>query len=152
MTVIHFYEKSGCAGNRKQKALLEAAGHEVRATDLRDVCWSRDRLLLFLKGLPVSAWFNRTAPAVKDGSIVPEVLSENQALPLLQENPLLIRRPLMEANGVRMVGFDAKAVDAWIGLGADIPSGNLEACAHHAHDHGTRAAAVCPDPRAARTP
>lgn len=148
MAVVHFYEKSGCAGNRKQKALLETAGHSVRATDLRDVCWSRDRLMLFFGGLPVSQWFNRAAPAVKDGSIVPETLTEEQALALLQENPLLIRRPLMEVGGTRMVGFDAKAVGAWIGLGPQVPEGNLEACAHSLKE----AAARCPDPRANALP
>lgn len=131
MAEIHFYEKSGCAGNRKQKALLEAAGHQVHARDLRDVCWSRDRLLLFFAGLPVKDWFNRAAPSVKDGSIKPETLNETDALALLQENPLLIRRPLMEVDGTRMVGFEAKAVNAWIGLGpAPLPEGNLEACSH----------------------
>ena len=154
MAVIQFYEKSGCSGNRKQKALLEAAGHEVHAKDLRDVCWSRDRLLSFLGGLPVAQWFNRAASAVKDGSIVPEALDEATALGLLQENPLLIRRPLMEANGERMVGFDTPAVDAWIGLGNQpLPTRNMEACAHHADDHhqGDGQSARCHDPYAART-
>ncbi|RTL55857.1 MAG: hypothetical protein EKK46_05535 [Rhodocyclaceae bacterium] len=154
MAVIQFYEKSGCSGNRKQKALLETAGHEVHARDLRDVCWSRDRLLTFLAGLPVAQWFNRAAQSIKDGSIVPEELDEATALGLLQENPLLIRRPLMESNGQRMVGFDTQAVDAWIGLGNQpLPTRNLEACAHHAHehdhDHGEGQSARCHDPRAA---
>lgn len=149
MAIVHFYEKSGCAGNRKQKALLEAAGHQIHAHDLRDVCWSRDRLLLFLKGLPVSEWFNRAAPSVKDGSIVPERLNEGEALTLLQENPLLIRRPLMESEGIRMVGFETSAVDAWLGLGAaPIPEGDLEACAHSRQDAALR----CPDPRAGARP
>lgn len=148
MAVIQFYEKSGCSGNRKQKALLEAAGHEVHARDLRDVCWSKDRLLTFLGGLPVAQWFNRAAPAVKDGSIVPEALKEAEALALLQENPLLIRRPLMEAGGMHMVGFDTQAVHAWLGLGSQpLPTRNLEACAHHDHDHGSEGNSRCHDPR-----
>ncbi|GAB2181899.1 hypothetical protein DLREEDagrD3_21220 [Denitratisoma sp. agr-D3] len=155
MAVIQFYEKSGCSGNRKQKAILEAAGHEVRAKDLRDVCWTRDRLLSFFGTMPIADWFNRNATAVKDGSIVPEELDEATALGLLQENPLLLRRPLMEADGRRMVGFDAQAVDAWIGLGSQtLPQRNLEACAHHDHDHHhdgeSATSARCHDPYPAR--
>jgi nitrogenase-associated protein len=149
MAVIQFYEKSGCSGNRKQKSLLEAAGHEVQARDLRDVCWSRDRLLSFLSPLPVAEWFNKSATAVKDGTIVPEDLDEATALGLLQENPLLIRRPLMEVDGSRMVGFDTQAVAAWVGLGDQpLPTRNLESCANHAHDHGDGQPHRCHDPRA----
>ena len=106
MAQIVFYEKTGCSGNARQKALLEAAGHRLIVRDLRDVAWTRAQLLGFLDRLPVSDWFNRSAPAVKDGEIVPESLDEATALGLLQNNPLLIRRPLMESGGVRHVGFD----------------------------------------------
>ena len=67
-------------------------------------------------------------------------------LHLLLDNPLLIRRPLMEVGDERLVGFDIAAVNAWIGLkNVDLPEGNIEACVHgpeghgscgsHAHDH-----------------
>ncbi|MCK9282657.1 MAG: hypothetical protein M0P39_00045 [Rhodocyclaceae bacterium] len=145
MAEILFLEKSGCSGNRRQKALLEAAGHRVTAQDLRDVCWSRSRLLHFLGDLPVAQWFNRSAPALKRGEIVPESLSVSAALSLLQENPLLIRRPLMESDGLCQVGFDTAAVHAWIGLGdGPLPARNLDACAHGA---SADAARHCTDPR-----
>jgi len=32
------------------------------------------------------------------------------------ENPLLIRRPLMQVGDSLMAGFDQEAVDNWIGL------------------------------------
>ncbi|HEY3433775.1 MAG TPA: ArsC/Spx/MgsR family protein [Rhodocyclaceae bacterium] len=151
MAVIQFYEKSGCSGNRKQKAMLETAGHEVQAKDLRDVCWTRERLLSFLAGMPVADWFNKAATAVKEGTIVPEELDEDTALGLLQENPLLIRRPLMEAAGSRMVGFDTQAVNDWVGLGNQVlPTRNMESCANHDHDHGDDGKGHhCHDPHAA---
>ncbi|HEY6896016.1 MAG TPA: ArsC/Spx/MgsR family protein [Rhodocyclaceae bacterium] len=143
MAEILFFEKSGCSGNTRQKAMLEAAGHTVVARDLRDVAWSRAKLLSFLEGIPVALWFNRAAPDVKSGEIVPEELDECTALGLLQNNPLLIRRPLMEVAGVRRVGFDAEAVHAWIGLGdSALPEGNLEACSHAPGQPS------CKDPRA----
>lgn len=130
MAHIVFYEKSGCSGNARQKALLQAAGHVLDVRDLRDVTWTNSRLLAFLKGLPVPAWFNRSAPAVKSGEIVPEDLDEAAALALLQRFPLLIRRPLMEVGDDRMVGFDAEAVDAWISLAGQPVDGDMEACRH----------------------
>lgn len=130
MATVIFYEKSGCSGNARQKALLEAAGHAIDARDLRRVMWTRLRLLNFFHALPVADWFNRNAPAVKCGDIVPEELDQLTALALLQSDPLLIRRPLMEVGEERMVGFDVAAVDAWLGLGGALPDGNLEACRH----------------------
>jgi nitrogenase-associated protein len=127
MASVIFLEKTGCAGNAKQKALLIASGHEVQAQDLRSKAWTNTALLDFLAGLPVPQWFNRSAPAVKSGEIVPEELDEPTALGLLRENPLLIRRPLMQVGAERRVGFDAPAIDAWIGL-RDVPAVNLEAC------------------------
>ncbi len=95
MTTITFYEKPGCKGNLRQKTLLAAAGHTVQAKSLKTEAWTADRLLQFLGKLPVADWFNRAAPAVKAGEIVPENLGFADSLHLLLANPLLIRRPLM---------------------------------------------------------
>ena len=146
MAVVTFYEKPGCKGNLRQKTLLAAAGHTVQAKSLKTEAWTAERLLAFVGKLPVSTWFNPSAPAIKSGEIVPENISFEHALHLLMENPLLIRRPLMEVGDERQVGFDVVAVDAWIGLkNVDLPEGNIEACVHgpeghgscgsHAHDH-----------------
>ncbi|MDP2794140.1 MAG: ArsC/Spx/MgsR family protein [Sulfurisoma sp.] len=133
MATVIFYEKSGCSGNARQKALLEAAGHDIVARDLRQVKWTRARLLVFFDGLPVAHWFNRNAPAVKSGDIVPGDIDEATALGLMQHDPLLIRRPLLEVGEERMVGFDVAAVDAWLGLGVlahGLQETSLEACSH----------------------
>jgi nitrogenase-associated protein len=144
MTTVTFYEKSGCSGNARQKALLAAAGHEVIARDLRHEQWSDQRLLSFFAGLPVADWFNRNAPAVKSGAIVPESFAAAAALALLQQEPLLIRRPLLEVGDTRMVGFDLAAVDAWIGLNpAALALDNVESCRH-----GDDPAHRCHDPLA----
>ena len=127
MSMITFYEKTGCAGNARQKALLIASGHEVRARDLRHANWSNKTLLDFLVGLPVSRWFNRYAPAVVSGEIVPEELDEPTALALMRDNPLLIRRPLLKVGDECRIGFDAAAINAWIGL-REVSGKDLEVC------------------------
>ena len=138
MAVVTFYEKSGCKGNLRQKTLLAAAGHTVQAKSLKTEPWTAERLLAFVGKLPVGSWFNQAAPAIKSGDIVPENISFEHALHLLLDNPLLIRRPLMEVGDQRMVGFDISAVDAWIGLkDVELPAGNIEACVHGPEGHGS---------------
>lgn len=133
MAHIIFYEKPGCGGNAKQKALLVAAGHTLEVRDLLRERWRAPTLLAFLEPLPVHAWFNRAAPDVKSGRIVPERLDAGSALALLLADPLLIRRPLMQAGDARMVGFDTARVHAWVGLGPDADVAraprSLEGCA-----------------------
>ncbi len=108
--MLNFYEKPGCINNSKQKQLLEAAGCEFQAHDLLAEPWSTERLAAFFQGLPVADWFNRSAPRVKSGEVVPEALSADEALALLLQEPLLIRRPLMERDGKHLVGFDRDAM------------------------------------------
>lgn len=126
MAQITFYEKSGCSNNTKQKELLAAAGHEVIARDLLTEPWTQERLLDFFGERPVAEWFNRAAPSVKSGEVIPESLDEKEALQLMLVDPLLIRRPLMEADGRRDIGFDQEKIHAWLGLA---PAGSdLESC------------------------
>jgi nitrogenase-associated protein len=131
MARIIFYEKPDCAGNAKQRRRLEAAGHELSRRDLLSTPWTAELLLPFLASLPVSLWFNRAAPRVKEGVINPDGLGAEEALALLLAEPLLIRRPLMEReDGARMVGFDVAEVDGFVGLGgpASAGPGSLEGC------------------------
>jgi len=116
MATVYFYEKPGCINNTRQKKLLTAAGHQVVALNLLTEPWQKDRLRTFFGELAVRDWFNYSAPAIKNGEIEPDKLTEHQALALMLENPLLIRRPLMQVGDSLMAGFDQQAVDDWIGL------------------------------------
>jgi len=121
MAEVIFYEKPGCVNNTRQKRLLAAAGHRVEARSLLTERWAPAELRRFFGALPVSAWFNRTAPAIKNGEVDPEALDEVQALAAMLADPLLIRRPLMRVGDECRVGFEPAEVDAWIGLaGADL--------------------------------
>jgi nitrogenase-associated protein len=130
MTHVVFFEKPGCAGNARQRALLTAAGHTLTRRNLLEVPWTRAELLAFLRPIPVAQWFNRAAPRIKAGTLVPEALDEQAALAALLADPLLIRRPLMQReDGARLVGFDIAQVERFVGLGAHAPAASsLEAC------------------------
>ncbi|MFI3156468.1 MAG: ArsC/Spx/MgsR family protein [Methylococcaceae bacterium] len=129
MATVYFYEKPGCINNTRQKKLLAVAGHQVVALNLLTEPWQKDRLRAFFGDyLAVRDWFNYSAPALKYGEIDPDKLSEQQALALMLENPLLIRRPLMQVGDSLMAGFDQQAVDNWIGLKEIETSQDLENC------------------------
>jgi nitrogenase-associated protein len=132
MTHLIFLEKPGCGGNARQSAALRAAGHTLDRRNLFTTPWTAESLLAFLAPLPVADWFNRNAPRVKNGEVQPDALDPPVALALLLQDPLLIRRPLMQRtdNGTHHVGFDTAAVNAWVGLGTNPASDkSLEGCA-----------------------
>jgi nitrogenase-associated protein len=116
MSHIVFFEKPGCGGNARQKQWLLDAGHTLDVRSLLAEPWTPGALLAWLAPLAVADWFNRSAPRVKSGEIVPDGLDRDTALALLLAEPLLIRRPLLQAGDERRVGFDPAAIDAWIGL------------------------------------
>lgn len=121
MARVIFWEKPGCAGNARQKALLAAAGHRLEVRNLLATAWTEATLRPFFGTRPVAEWFNAAAPRVRSGEVRPEILSEAEALALMLAEPLLIRRPLMQVGAERRAGFDSGAVAAWIGLAEGAP-------------------------------
>ena len=137
MARVTFYEKPGCANNTRQKHLLAQAGHQVDARSLLTEPWTAERLRHFFQDRPVAEWFNPAAPKVKSGEVVPATATADQAIAMMLDEPLLIRRPLMEVDGQRMIGFDQTAVDAWIGLSPKTDlSQDVQTCRKQGPDDG----------------
>lgn len=131
MALVYFYEKPGCAGNARQKKVLLASGHVLQVRDLLAEPWTPETLRPFFSNRPVAEWFNPSHPDIKSGTVDPASFDEAGALALMCATPLFIRRPLMQAEGQRMAGFDDGLVDAWIGLRPGKAVG--DACPSEAH-------------------
>lgn len=127
MATVYFYEKPGCVNNTRQKKILAAAGHDVIARNLLTTVWTHNELRKFFIGLPVAEWFNRSAPAIKNGVLDPDRLSEEQALDMMLQDPLLIRRPLLRVDGECRAGFDLQLLEHWIGV-TTREAEDLESC------------------------
>jgi nitrogenase-associated protein len=117
LAVITFYEKPGCGTNARQKRTLEAAGHTVIPRNLLTEPWTAERLRGFFGDMPPASWFNTAAPRVKSGEIDPEKMDSEAALALMLAEPLLIRRPLVDADGQRSAGFDGELIGSLLGDG-----------------------------------
>jgi nitrogenase-associated protein len=116
MAKLVFYEKPGCIGNLRQQKLLRSQGIEFVVRDLINETWSAQRLRPYFEDKPVMQWFNTTAPRVKSGEFSIEALSEPQALALMVDDPILIRRPLLECGDLRQSGFEAGSVLSALGV------------------------------------
>ena len=119
MADVLFYEKPGCANNRRQRKLLEASGHRLTVCDLLSTPWQPESLLPFLQGKPIETWFNRASPRIKSGEVDPCGFDADSALALLIRDPLLIRRPLIQIGEWRAIGFDLREVAFLLGQVSD---------------------------------
>ena len=115
MSTVIFYEKPGCATNARQKLMLAQAGHTVVAKSLLTEPWTGERLQAFFAGTAVAKWFNQASPRVKSGEIDCDAVDAATAISLMLADPLLIRRPLVEADGQRCAGFDREPIPLLLG-------------------------------------
>jgi nitrogenase-associated protein len=132
MAHITYFTKPGCMTSAKQVDLLRQSGHDVEVHDLLAHPWLPEELIGYFGEMPVNLWFNPNSPRVKSGEIDPSSYSSTDALSLMLEDHLLIRRPLMESGGTRICGFDPAKVHAWVGLAtpeeAIADSANFQTC------------------------
>ncbi len=147
MSQVLFYEKPGCLSNTRQKALLVGLGHLLTVRNLLAEPWTAERLRPFFRERPVCDWFNLTAPRVRSGEVLPDALSESDALALMVSDPLLIRRPLIEVSPepdgrqsiLRDCGFAPGPLLDALGVRL-LPGEDLQSCSKGAE------VPVCPDP------
>ncbi|MEJ2618834.1 MAG: ArsC/Spx/MgsR family protein [Candidatus Thiodiazotropha sp.] len=127
MTDLVFYEKPGCIGNKQQKAILRKLGIGLEVHDILSEPWTAERLRSFFGTKAIPMWFNDSAPQVKSGEIRIHQLDESEALRLMVEQPILIKRPLMTYQSFNQSGFTPGPVlDA---LGVNLDGGqNVESC------------------------
>jgi nitrogenase-associated protein len=110
VATITFFEKPGCKTNARQKRLLEEAGHTVVALNLLSQPWTAESLEPYFGDTAPESWFNAAAPAVKSGAVNPAGMNAEAALAALVADPILIRRPLLEAGGRRSAGFSGALI------------------------------------------
>jgi nitrogenase-associated protein len=129
VATVEFYGKPGCGTNARQVRALEAAGHTVITRSLLTRRWTAEELLGFFGTAPVASWFNPAAPKIKSGEVNPAALDADAAIDLMRDDPLLIRRPLIEVEGRRCAGFDREPVLSLLGTPRqDTPQKDLQSC------------------------
>jgi arsenate reductase (glutaredoxin) len=116
MATVLFYEKPGCSNNTRQKAMLELSGHCVESVNLLEYPWSKEELEEFLGEKSVAECFNPAAPAITSGKLNPLEFTKEEAIAMMIQEPLLIKRPLMKIGTLHIQGFDITTLRNLISL------------------------------------
>jgi len=119
--VVVFYEKKGCGGNARQKALLKKAGVEFVLKDILNTIWTKELLEAFFEDLSVENMFNMSALKIKNNALDITVLSKKEAIELMLKEPILIKRPLLEINQTKVCGFDIDKINALLHISMPKP-------------------------------
>ena len=115
MAFIQFFEKPGCINGEKQKNILIEAGNVLECLNILEHPWSREELAPFFAAKEPALIMNHTAPAIKKGEIVPANLQYDEAVSLMIQNPILIKRPLIRVDGLSIQGFTDERLTPYLG-------------------------------------
>ena len=108
---IRVYQYPTCSTCRKALAWLKAKGIAVDAVHIVERTPSAAELKGLWKksGLPIKKWFNTSGGSYREGKWGDELaagLTDDAALAALASDGKLIKRPIVDAGDVVLVGFD----------------------------------------------
>lgn len=124
---VIFYEKTGCSGNARQKALLRKHGISLDVRSLLDTRWTQETLEAFFEGLTPKEMLNPFAPQLRDGTFKLEDYTKESLIEKMLELPILIRRPLLQIGEVKLCGFDIANLNSLLHVKMPV-SENINTC------------------------
>ncbi len=114
MSEIALFGIANCDTVRKARRALDAAGVDVRFVDVRKDGLEEARLRNWVDALGWEALINRRGTTWRQ---LPqdqrEALDAERAVALMVEHPTLIKRPVIEQDGIVTVGWTADTAARW---------------------------------------
>ena len=111
--VATLYHYPNCSTCRRARKWLEAQSIEVRLVDIVKAPPSEAELAALLErsGLPLRKLFNTSGRSYREGGFKEKLktMSEPEALAALASDGKLIKRPILDAGDVVLVGFSEDA-------------------------------------------
>jgi arsenate reductase (glutaredoxin) len=118
---MHVYQYPKCSTCRKALAWLDARGFEYMKSDLVLVPIALAKLTDIHRrsGLPVSKLFNTSGESYRAGAFKDRLrtMTEEEALVALSRDGKLVKRPIVDADRVVLVGFDENTYAQRLGPG-----------------------------------
>lgn len=124
---IIFYEKTGCSGNQRQKELLKKHHISLDVRSLLETTWDEKSLAPFFEGLSVTEMINPFAPQVTNKELDVSQFSKEALIAKMIQEPLLIKRPLLQIGEHKICGFDIAQINTLLGTSINSEK-NINAC------------------------
>ena len=92
------------------KAELSQKGVDLDERDFFQDGFTEDELRALIGDRSVSVYFSYNSPSFRKMGLDRDKLSDDQLLTMMIQEPRLVRRPLIQAEGKLVVGTDKKAM------------------------------------------
>jgi len=110
---IHFYGIPNCDTVKKARKYLEAKGADYTFHDYKKEGADAEKLAAWIEAKGVDTVLNRRGTTFRKLSEAEKAdIDAAKAVTLLKDNPSMIKRPVVEANGAILVGFKEDEWDA----------------------------------------
>ncbi|HTJ97387.1 MAG TPA: ArsC family reductase [Rhodocyclaceae bacterium] len=114
-SVVHLYGIKNCDTMKKALTWVSEHGVEYQFHDYKKEGVDRNKLVEWCKVVGWKSLVNTKGTTWK--KLTPEqqaVTAQGQAVALMMEYPSLIRRPVVEANGQLLIGFDQTLFEGFV--------------------------------------
>ena len=114
MAEIKVFLDRNCSKSLNLKSDLQANGNILYCSELSSHCWTREKLLPFVRGRQPVDIMNTAAPEIVCGEIDPVLLTFDEAVDLMVASKGLIRGPLIVVGGMHIQGVHDQRLQSYL--------------------------------------
>ena len=103
---VQIFGTRGCAETRKAERFFKERRIRIHFVDLKQRAASAGELRRFAQKFGAEALLDRESKRFRDRGLHVAHVAESRILPLLEDDPLLLRTPLIRAGNLLAVGWD----------------------------------------------
>lgn len=113
MAEVQIFGTKGCAETRKAERFFKERRIKIHFVDLKQRAASSGELKRFAQKFGAEALLDREGKRFRDRGLHVSHLPESRVLPLLEDDPLLLRTPLIRSGNEIAIGWDEARWRQW---------------------------------------
>ena len=113
MAEVQIFGTRGCAETRKAERFFKERRIKIHFVDLKQRAASSGELKRFAQKFGAEALLDREGKRFRDRGLHVSHLPESRILPLLEDDPLLLRTPLIRSGNEIAIGWDEARWRQW---------------------------------------
>ena len=114
---VQIFGTKGCAETRKAERFFKERRIRIHFVDLKQRAASAGELRRFAQKFGAEALLDRAGKRFRDRGLHVAHLPESRIVPLLLDDPLLLRTPLSRSGNRLTVGWDEAKWKEWVAAG-----------------------------------
>jgi arsenate reductase (glutaredoxin) len=110
---VQIFGTRACPETRKAERFFKERRIKIHFVDLKQRAASAGELRRFAQKFGAEALLDRAGKRFRDRGLHVAVVAESRILPLVEDDPLLLRTPLIRSGNVLAIGWDEPQWRQW---------------------------------------